>query len=197
MFQIQDTLVSEEILEEDFTCNLSACKGECCVAGEAGAPVEDYEKEILEKIYPKIKSMLRPEGQKAIEEQGTYVVSDFEGLETPLVNGNECAYVTFNEKGIALCGIEKAYRAGKIDFKKPVSCELYPVRVQKLSKFQAVNYHRWDICSPACTLGQQLQTPVYKFTKEALIRKFGKEWYAELEQVAELYKVEKQNLSSH
>lgn len=191
MFQIKDTLVSEEILDEDFTCNLSACKGECCVAGEAGAPVEENEKEILEKIYPKIKSLLRPEGQKAIEEQGTSVVSDFEGLETPLVNGKECAYVTFNEKGVALCGIEKAYRAGKIDFKKPVSCELYPIRVQKLSKFKAVNYHRWEICSPACSLGQHLQTPIYKFTKEALIRKFGQDWYAELEAVAKLYEAEK------
>lgn len=191
MFQIKDTLVSEEILDNDFTCNLSACKGECCVAGEAGAPVEEREKETLEKIYPKIKSILRPEGRKAIENQGTYVVSEFEGLETPLVNGKECAYVTFNEKGVALCGIEKAYRAGKINFKKPVSCELYPVRVQKLSKFQAVNYQRWDICSSACTLGQQLQTPIYKFTKEALIRKFGHDWYVELEKVAELYKAEK------
>ncbi|RRO12418.1 DUF3109 family protein [Flavobacteriaceae bacterium 14752] len=191
MFQIQDTLVSEEILDEDFTCNLSACKGECCVAGEAGAPVEEYEKETLEKIYPKIKSGLRPEGRKAIEEQGTYVRSDFEGLETPLVNGKECAYVTFNDKGIALCGIEKAYREGKIDFKKPVSCELYPVRVQKLSKFQAVNYHRWDICSPACALGKALQTSVYRFTKDALIKKFSQDWYDELEKVAELYKAEK------
>lgn len=192
MFQIQDTLVSEEILDEDFTCNLSACKGECCVAGEAGAPVEEHEKETLEKIYPKIKSGLRPEGQKAIEEQGTYVISDFEGLETPLVNGKECAYVTFNEKGVALCGIEKAYREGKTDFKKPISCELYPVRVQKLSKFQAVNYHQWDICSPACTLGKALQAPVYQFTKTALIKKFGQDWYDELEKVAELYKSEKQ-----
>ncbi len=191
MFQIQDTLVSEEILDNDFTCNLSACKGECCVAGEAGAPVEEHEKATLEKIYPKIKSGLRPEGRKAIEEQGTYVVSDFEGLETPLVNGKECAYVTFNEKGVALCGIEKAYREGKIHFKKPISCELYPVRVQKLSKYQAVNYHRWDICSPACALGKELQTPVYQFTKDALIKKFGQDWYDELEKVVELYKAEK------
>ncbi|QTY26387.1 DUF3109 family protein [Flavobacterium sp. CS20] len=190
MFQIQDTLVSEEILDEDFTCNLSACKGECCVAGDAGAPIENHEKETLEKIYPKIKSGLRPEGQKAIEEPGTFVVSEFEGLETPLVNGKECAYVTFNEKGIALCGIEKAYREGKIDFKKPISCELYPVRVQKLSKFQAVNYHRWDICSPACALGKELQAPIYQFTKEALIKKFGQDWYDELEKIAQLYKDE-------
>lgn len=191
MFQIKNTLVSEEIFDEEFTCNLSACKGECCVAGEAGAPVEEEEKEILQKIYPKVKPFLRPEGQQAIEEQGTWITSDFDGLETPLVNGKECAYVTFNEKGVALCGIEKAYRAGKIDFKKPVSCELYPVRVQKLTKFQAVNYHKWEICSPACALGKELQAPVYKFTKNALIRKFGEDWYDELEQVANLYEKEK------
>jgi hypothetical protein len=191
MFQIKDTLVSEEILDQEFSCNLSACKGECCVSGEAGAPVEESERETLQKIYPKVKPFLRPEGAKAIEDQGTYVVSDFEGLETPLVNGKECAYVTFNEKGTALCGIEKAYRAGKIDFKKPVSCELYPVRVQKLSKFQAVNYHKWDICSPACSLGKSLEMPIYKFTKNALIRKFGEEWYKELELVADLYASEK------
>lgn len=191
MFVIKDTLVSEDILEENFTCNLSACKGECCVAGEAGAPVEEEEKAILEQIYPKIKAGLRPEGRQAIEEQGTYITSDFGGLETPLVNGKECAYVTFSDSGIALCGIEKAYREGKIDFKKPVSCELYPIRVQKLSKYKAVNYHKWDICSPACTLGEELKAPVYKFTKDALVKKFGEDWYEELKQVAELYETEK------
>lgn len=191
MFQIQDTLVSEEILDENFTCNLSACKGECCVAGEAGAPVEENEKEILNKIYPKIKAGLRPEGRLAIEEQGTYVTTSFGEIETPLVNGNECAYVTFNPQGVALCGIEKAYREGKINFKKPISCELYPIRVQKLSKYKAVNYHKWDICSPACNLGNELKAPIYKFTKNALVRKFGNQWYEELEEVAKLYEIEK------
>lgn len=193
MFQIQDTLVSEEILDENFTCNLSACKGECCVAGEAGAPVEKEERTVLEQIYPKIKDGLRPEGRAAIEAQGTYITNGFGELETPLVDGKECAYVTFDAHGVALCGIEKAYREGKIDFKKPVSCELYPIRVQKLSKFKAVNYHQWDICSPACSLGKELKAPVYKFTKNALIRKFGEDWYAELEQVAKLYEAEKSN----
>ncbi len=191
MFQIQDTLVSEDILDENFTCNLSACKGECCVAGEAGAPVEESEKTILEQIYPKIKD--GPEGRAAIEAQGTFITNNFGELETPLVDGKECAYVTFDAKGVALCGIEKAYRENKIEFKQPVSCELYPVRVQKLSKFKAVNYHQWDICSPACSLGDELKAPVYKFTKNALIRKFGDDWYAELEQVAELYEAEKSN----
>lgn len=136
---------------------------------------------------------MRAEGRKAIEEQGTYIRSDFGGLETPLVNGKECAYVTFGKNGTALCGIEKAYRDGIIDFKKPVSCELYPIRVQKLSKFKAVNYHQWDICSPACSLGNALKVPVYKFTKNALIRRFGEDWFAELEEVAKLYESEKQN----
>jgi hypothetical protein len=111
-------------------------------------------------------------------------MSDFDEPETPLVDGKECAYVNFTENGTALCGIESAYRAGDIDFKKPVSCELYPIRVQKLSELQAVNYDRWDICSDACDLGKTLKMPVYKFTKNALIRKFGDDWYAELEQRA-------------
>jgi hypothetical protein len=101
-----------------------------------------------------------------------------------LVEGAECAYVTFTDKGIASCGIEDAYNAGKIDWKKPISCHLYPVRVQDYTEFAAVNYHKWPICDDACSLGKELQVPVYKFVKEALIRKFGEDWYMELEKVA-------------
>lgn len=185
MFQIGKTIVSEDLIQEDFACNLSACKGECCIAGEAGAPLEKEEADILKDIFPKVKPFLRPEGIAAIEKQGTHVKNDFGELETPLVNGAECAYVHFSDNGTALCGIEAAYRAGKIDWKKPISCELYPVRVQKYASFSAVNYHRWPICDDACTLGKELQTPVYKFTKEALIKKFGADWYAEMEKIAE------------
>jgi|SRR5690625_1967822 len=184
MFQIEKTIVSEEIIENDFVCNLTACKGACCVDGEAGAPVEPEEVEILKEIYPKIKPFLRPEGIAAIEEQGTHVVSEWNELETPLIDGADCAYVVFDENGIAGCGIEKAYHAGVTDFRKPVSCHLYPVRVQQYSEFAAVNYHRWSICDPACSLGKELQVPVYKFVKEALIRKFGENWYKELEKIA-------------
>lgn len=186
MFQIGKTLVSEEILENDFTCNLNACKGECCVAGDAGAPVTAEESQKLEEVYEKVKPYMRKEGIQAIEAQGKYVTSSFDDdeLETPLVNNKECAYVNFNEQGIALCSIEAAYRDQKTDFKKPISCALYPIRIQKLSAYEAVNYDRWDICSPACSLGKELQTPVYKFTKQPLIEKFGEEWYKELEKVA-------------
>ncbi len=184
MFQLGKTIVSEDLIEKDFVCNLGACKGECCVSGEAGAPVTEDEVQILQEIYPKVKPFLRAEGIAVIEKVGTHIVSKRDELETPLVNVAECAYVTFKENGTASCGIEDAYNAGEVSFKKPISCHLYPVRVQDYSEFAAVNYHKWPICNDACTLGNELKVPVYKFVKEALIRRFGKHWYAELEKVA-------------
>lgn len=184
MFQLGKTIVSEDIIENDFVCNLSACKGACCIEGEAGAPINEDEVKILKDIYPKVKPFLRPEGIAAIEKQGTHIETEFGELETPLVDGKECAYVTFTKDGIASCGIEDAHNAGAIDFIKPISCHLYPVRVQEYSEFAAVNYHRWPICDPACALGKELQVPIYKFVKTALIRKFGENWYAELEKIA-------------
>lgn len=184
MFQIGSTLVSEEILENDFVCNLSSCKGECCVAGDAGAPVTEEEKEILAEVYPVVKPLLRQSGVDAIEVQGTCVVGDDGELETPLIEGKECAYVIYDDK-TAICGIEQAYNQGFIGFKKPVSCHLYPVRVKQYSEFQGVNYDRWEICDDACQLGKSLEVPVYQFVKEALIRKFGTVWYEELELVAQ------------
>ena len=185
MFQLGKTLVSEEIIKNDFLCNLSACKGACCIDGEAGAPVEPEERKILEDIYPKVKPYLRQKGIEAIEEQGVYITRENGEIETPLIDGADCAYVTFDDKGTALCGIEEAYNQGDIDWKKPVSCHLYPVRIQDYSTFSAVNYHRWEICDDACSLGAELQVPIYKFVKEALIRKYGEDWYHELEKVAE------------
>lgn len=184
MFQLGKTIVSEDIIEKDFVCNLGACKGECCIAGEAGAPVTPDEVSILKEIYPKVKPFLRPEGIAAIEAQGTHIVSDLDELETPLVDGKECAYVTFSDNGTAGCGIEDAFNAGEVDFRKPISCHLYPVRVQDYSEFAAVNYHKWPICNDACTLGASLKVPVYKFVKDALIRRFGEPWYTQLEKVA-------------
>lgn len=165
-------------------CHLSACKGTCCVDGDAGAPLEEEEVKILQKFYPKIKPFLRPEGIKVIEEQGVFVTLEDGELETPLVNNENCAYVNFDNRGVAICGIEEAYNQGEISWKKPVSCHLYPVRVKDYSEFSAVNYHKWEICDDACTLGKELQIPIYKFVKEALIRKFGEDWYMELEKVA-------------
>lgn len=183
MFQLGKTIVSEDILEKDFVCNLSACKGACCVDGDAGAPLTEEETKIMESIYPKVKPFLRKEGIAAIEAQGTWVVGTDGTLETPLIEGKDCAYVIFDGK-TALCGIEQAYNQGEVDWKKPVSCHLYPIRVKDFSEFAAVNYDRWDICDPACSLGAELEVPIYKFVKEALIRKFGEDWYAELEKVA-------------
>lgn len=184
MFQLGKTIVSEEIIENDFVCNLNACKGACCVDGDAGAPLEEKETEKLVDIYSKVKPFLRPEGIEVIEKDGAFVKGEDGEWETPLINGSECAYVIFDEKNIAKCGIEEAYNQGKIKWKKPVSCHLYPVRVREYTGLTAVNYHKWQICDPACLLGEELKVPIYKFVKDALVRKFGKAWYEELEGVA-------------
>lgn len=183
MFELGKTVVSEEILENHFLCDLNACKGACCVDGQAGAPLEEEETEILKGLFHKLKPYLRAEGVAAIEAQGTFVKGEDGDWETPLVDKKECAYVVY-EKGIALCGIEKAHNDGAVDWKKPISCHLYPVRIREYSMLTAVNYHRWEICDPACVLGEKQQLPIYQFVKEALIRKFGSDWYADLEKVA-------------
>jgi len=184
MFQLGKTIVSEDIIEKDFVCNLSACGGACCVDGDAGAPLDKEEAKILEDLYPKIKPFLRKEGIAVIEKKGTSVTSEWGELETPLINNADCAYVIYDGKKSTLCGIEEAYNSGAIDWKKPVSCQLYPIRVNNYSEFSAVNYHKWEICDAACTLGKELQVPVYKFVKQGLVRKFGQNWYDELEKIA-------------
>ncbi|GET46228.1 DUF3109 family protein [Capnocytophaga felis] len=190
MIQIGETIISEDIIENDFVCNLNACAGACCIEGDAGAPVEEGELKILEKVYDKVAPYLTKKGVQSIEKQGVYIKGEDGEWETPLIDGGECAYVIRNEKGWALCAIEQAYNDGKIDWKKPISCHLYPIRLQEYTSFTAVNYNRWQICDDACSLGKELQIPVYKFVKEALIRKFGEEWYKELELIAEHLKAE-------
>ncbi|SDS48104.1 Protein of unknown function [Polaribacter sp. KT25b] len=185
MFQLGKTIVSEDIIEKNFVCNLSACKGACCIDGDAGAPLEKEETKILEKIYPKVEPYLSEKSKAVIEKEGTWVTSEWGELETPLIDGADCAYVIFDKNKTALCAIEEAYNQGEIGWKKPVSCHLYPIRVKDYSEFSAVNYDKWDICDDACTLGKELQVPVYKFVKQALVRKFGQNWYDELEKVAE------------
>ena len=190
MIQIDDKLISEDLFSEEFVCNLAKCKGICCVEGDAGAPLDKDETKILDEIYPKIKPYLRPEGIQAIEEQGTYTL-DFEGdLVTPLVNNAECAYVIFDEKGYTKCAIEKAYEDGVIDWQKPISCHLYPIRITEYSNFSAINYHEWDICSDACTLGKELGVKVYQFLKKPLIRKYGEDFYQTLSETAEEWEKE-------
>ena len=189
MFQLDQTLISEEILEEAFMCDLEACKGACCVEGSAGAPLEETELPVLERIYKAVYPYLPPEGKAALEAQGPYVKGEDGEWETPLVEGKECAYTYFDAAGKAHCGIERAYQDGAVDWLKPISCHLYPIRIQKYASFQAVNYHRWQICSAACALGKKQAMPIYQFTKAALIRKFGQRWYDDLEGVAaELHK---------
>jgi hypothetical protein len=183
MFEIEGKLVSAEILSNKFVCDLGACKGACCVAGDSGAPLEESELAELEQIQEKIELYLRPEGLAAIREQGPYV-RDVDGdLVTPLVNGAECAYVVFDERGTALCGIEKAWKDGVISFRKPVSCHLYPIRVAKFKDgSEALNYDRWKVCDPARVCGQKLEVKVYRFLKEAIIRKYGDQFFGQLEE---------------
>jgi hypothetical protein len=188
MIIVEDKLVSEDLLEKEFVCNLGACKGACCIEGDSGAPLEDEEAGILEEEFEQIRPFIRPEGLKAIEEQGVYIIDSDGDLVTPLIEGKECAYTGFDEKGIAYCGIEKAWKEGKTSFRKPISCHLYPIRVTKLPDYIALNYNKWEICSPACSLGAQLKVPVYRFLRESLIRAYGEDWYRMLEETADAYR---------
>lgn len=185
MIKVGEILVSDDIRDKEFVCNLEKCKGACCVEGDFGAPLEESELAILEEIYPKVKPYLSKEGIKAIEEQGKHTVDEDDELVTPIINGRECAYAIYDKKNVLKCGIEQAYLDGKISWKKPISCHLYPIRVTQKKNFEALNYHKWHICSDACTLGKELQVPVYKFLKDPLIRKYGAPWYNELVDVIE------------
>ncbi|MDR2036696.1 MAG: DUF3109 family protein [Bacteroidales bacterium] len=179
MIQVGEAIVSLDVFEKKFVCNIPKCKGMCCVYGESGAPLEEGEVAILEQIYPKVKPYMTQEGIDVIEKGGVYVTDFDDDKVTPLVGVEDCAYAC-SEKGIIFCAIEKAYLNGEIDFRKPVSCHLYPIRITKYTDFEAVNYHQWNICSDALKLGEKSGTPLYVFLKEPLIRKYGEEWYDQL-----------------
>lgn len=181
MIVIDDKIVSEDLLEEKFVCDLGACKGACCVAGDAGAPLDEKELPILDKIYEQVKPYLTPQGIAVLEKEKYTFDEEDRGFKTPLIENGPCAYVVYDEGGVAGCGIEKAYLAGKVKWQKPVSCHLYPVRITKHATFDAVNYERWSICKAACKNGKKLQVPVFRFVKTALIRKYGEEFYGVLE----------------
>jgi hypothetical protein len=181
MLQIDDTIISLDILEEKFICDLAACKGECCIEGDDGAPLEWDEVKIIEDLLPIIWDDLTDASKKIVKKQGVYYIDGDDEPVTSIVNGAECVFTYTDETGICKCAIEKAYREGKTDFYKPISCHLYPVRLQKYESFTAVNYHRWDVCNCARTLGQKEGLLVYKFLKEPLIRRFGCDWYNQLE----------------
>ena len=185
MVQIEDVVVSLDVFREKFICNLDACKGQCCIEGDAGAPLEEEEVAELEKVLPVIWDQLSPQAREIIDRQGVCYTDQDGDLVTSIVNGKDCVFTCYDEKGCCYCAIEKAYRDGKVDFYKPVSCHLYPIRVGNYGPYKAVNYHRWDVCKAAVILGQKENVPVYKFLKEPLIRKFGEAWYNEMESVAE------------
>ncbi len=182
MISIEDTLISDDILEKKFVCDLQACKGACCIEGESGAPLDEDELPIVESLFEKVKPFMSEKGRKAVEKKGLYVLDEDGDFTTTLVaKEKECAFVVFGEKNIALCAFEIAFKAGATNWPKPISCHLYPIRITKHKTYQAVNYHHWKICTPACVCGKKLEVPVYRFLKAPLERKFGKKWFKSLE----------------
>jgi hypothetical protein len=179
MLQIDNAVLSFDILEKKFVCDLKKCHGVCCVHGDSGAPLEESEIKVLDDIYPRVRPFMRKEGIEAVEEQGSSVIDSDGDKVTPLVMGKECAYVVF-EGGVAKCSIEKAYESKVISFQKPISCHLYPIRVTKYSSFEALNFHEWSICKPALLCGEKKGIPLYIYLKTPLIRKFGEKWYEKL-----------------
>ena len=187
MIQVEDKIISLDVFEKHFVCDLNACKGACCVEGDSGAPLLKEEEQILEDIYEKVRPYMRKEGRIEIEKNGVAVYDSEGDLTTPLVNNRECAFVIY-ENGISKCTIEKAHLDRKIDFKKPISCHLFPIRIKQYRDFDAVNYEEIKICKPACECGSKLKVPVYAFLKEPLIRKYGEPWYKELLEAARILK---------
>lgn len=185
MIVIENTLVSDEIFTEKFCCNLKKCKGCCCVEGDAGAPLEEDEAAKLKEFYDDYKEYMTPKGREIIEKTGSfYDVFEPDGsLMTPLIDGRDCVYISYGDDGMAFCAVEKAFREGKIPFRKPISCYLFPVRIQKYLEYDAVNYFRWNICRDAEVKGRREGIPVFRFLKEPLIERYGQEWYAQAEAV--------------
>lgn len=185
LIEIGDKVVSADIFEKKFVCDLSACKGACCVEGDSGAPLTEEEVSILEDIYEDVKPYMRKEGIDAVEESGVFYMDFDNEPVTTLVNKKECAFVNFDDDGTAKCSVDQAYRDGKINWRKPISCYLYPIRAKKYATFEALNYHEWPICKTACDCGDKLNVSIFRFLKDPLITAYGKEFYQELEQVDE------------
>ena len=192
MIAIDDILISDQIIEEHFVCDLVKCKGGCCVDGDAGAPLENNELKELKEAYNEVLPYLTKEGRLKIEREGKYTYDQEFGWVTPTISNGMCAYGNVDKKGIVKCGIEQAYNDGKITWKKPISCHLFPIRIKKTAKAELVNYEpREDLCGAACTLGKKLKVPVYQFLKEAIIRKYGKDFFDALSAIARHYEKNK------
>jgi hypothetical protein len=188
MIAIDNVLLSDDVIHEQFVCDLNSCKGGCCVDGDCGAPLTKEETKIIKWVYPKIKSYLSDECNDEIKKQGKFTTDDEFGYVTPTINGGVCVYGYKDELGIVKCTFEKAWKEGLIDFQKPISCHLYPIRIKQMPGYEAVNYEpRPTLCKPACKLGKQLKVPVYQFLKDSLVRKFGEDFYEALDAVAKQY----------
>jgi hypothetical protein len=184
---IDNVLISEDVISQQFVCDLAKCKGGCCEDGDAGAPLEKEELEILNEIYETVKPYMTSEGIKWIEKHGRYQYDVEFGWVTPTIEGKLCAYGFYDENGVIKCGIEQAYRDGKISWKKPISCHFYPIitKTGKKGDYDRMNYEpRETLCKPACVLGKKLKVPVYQFLREPIIRKYGEDFYEALDKIA-------------
>ena len=182
MISIENTLISDELKEVLFCCDLAACKGACCVEGDAGAPLEEEEVSLLDDYIEEIKPFMTKGGIEEVEREGVFDYDAESHLVTPLINGKECAFIRFDQ-AIARCAIEEAFQQQKIPFPMPLSCHLYPVRISKINNGEAVNYHKWQICSKALEKGHHKHLPLYLFLQDALIRKYGRGWYNKLKKL--------------
>ncbi|MGF1533271.1 MAG: DUF3109 family protein [Bernardetiaceae bacterium] len=191
MYIVQNQYISDDIAERHFVCQIAQCKGACCQQGDLGAPLETDEMAQLKADYASIAPFLSPEGQAVIEQEGCYILDEENDYSTPLITSqeNQCAYALKDERGHWSCGIEKAYLNGATNFRKPISCHLYPIRITQHPRTQseALNYDRWDICAPACQVGEAGRVPMYVFLEAALVRRYGRAWYDELVQQIETH----------
>ena len=192
MIAIDNILVSDDVVREQFVCDLLKCKGGCCEDGDAGAPLEKEEMDRLNEVYDTVKPYLTPQGIREIEKNGRYQYDREFGWVTPTIEGKMCAYGFRDARGVIKCGIEQAWNEGKIMWKKPISCHLYPIKTARTKMGEMVNYEpRETMCKPACIQGKKLKVPAYVFLKDALIRKYGEEFYHVLSQAAKTYFAEK------
>ncbi len=185
MVEIGRTLLSRDIFEQHFVCDILKCKGACCIEGDSGAPLTEEEATLIEQEYPNFETLLPKHHITEVKKRGFSVIDSDGDLVTPLVDNRQCVYSFYNDQGILKCAIEKAYFDGKSKFRKPISCHLFPIRITEYKHFDAVNYQELDICKPGVACGKSQKVPLYKFLKEPLILKYGEKWYAELEMAAE------------
>ena len=183
LVEIDDKIVSTDLFSEKFVCDLSKCKGAFCVKGNGGAPLTGKEVELIEDNLEQIKPFMSEKGIQTIKDEGVYYLDEEDAPATKLIDKKECCFVYFDNSNTAKCSIETAYKSGEIDFNKPQSCHLYPIRIKEFTEFTALNYEEWDICAPACSLGQSLKVPVYKFLKEPITRVFGRSFFDELSKI--------------